>query len=208
MAQTILKRLLVFAREDIELSQRNDLMCPEISNVWLQLNSDSQKVLLNFTYREFNDLTGKGRMSISEQTERVNKLVDQIEKACSEGLVVALGDMNLDLNRKEDTNYNLKQVADEYYSGVARCGLDILNFGITWRRVYQTGEIRESSIDHLLVNKPASIIRYFPIEISYSDHKAICADFHVNVQKQEISNIFPGGFKTSKLARNVLKEKP
>merc|ERR1712079_506841 len=71
-----------------------------------------------------------------------------------------------------------------YYAGVARCGLDILNFGITWRRVYQSGEIRESSIDQLLVNKPASIIKHFPIDISYSDHKAICADVHVNVQKQ------------------------
>ena len=123
-------RLLVFAREDIELSQRNDLMCPEISNVWLQLKSESQKVLLNFTYREFNDLTGKGRMSQTEQTERVNKLVDQFEKACSEGLVVALGDLNVDLNRTEDDTYYLKPVAEEYYAGVARCGLDILNFGI------------------------------------------------------------------------------
>ena len=57
---TSTKRLLCFVRENIEVKERKDLMSSELSNVWLEINTGNQKILLATIYREFSDLVTPG----------------------------------------------------------------------------------------------------------------------------------------------------
>ena len=85
---TSTKRLLCFVKDTKEVTQRNDLMSNLLSNVWLKVKAKNQKILINFIYREFSDLTSKGQMTINEQLERLKILHSQIEKATNEGLIL------------------------------------------------------------------------------------------------------------------------
>ena len=50
-----LKRMLCFVREEIEVTERKDLMSPNISSVWLEYRPENgHKILLCLNYREFN----------------------------------------------------------------------------------------------------------------------------------------------------------
>ena len=178
------KRMLCFVKDTIEVSQRSDLMSGLLSNVWLELRASNQKILICTIYREFNDLTGTGKMSVQEQCDRLGLLVDQFEKASKEGLVVCLGDLNIDLNKWDDCRYYMKKVAETYQMGLAKSGMEVVDFGITWRRVHADGRILESAIDHAATNKPEAIDNHFTVEIDYSDHELISLDLNVNVQKR------------------------
>ena len=64
------KRLLCFVNNDVEVTQRNDLMSNLLSNVWLEVNAARQKTLICFIYREFSDLTSRGQLTIEQQLEK------------------------------------------------------------------------------------------------------------------------------------------
>ena len=64
-------------------------------------------------YREFNDLTGECTMSTVQQIEKLEVLHTQIEKASKEGLILIIGDMNIDLQKWEDPKYYQKQQAEK-----------------------------------------------------------------------------------------------
>ena len=76
----------------------------------------------------------------------------QIEQASKKGLIlVAIGDMNIDLEKQEDDpNYYQKKQAEKYQSLVGECGLEIINFGMTWNRNHKNGNVLSSAIDHAL----------------------------------------------------------
>ena len=99
------KRLLCFVKNSIEAEQRSDLMSSLLSNVWIQAKSKNQKILICLIYREFNDLTGKGQMSVDLQLERLKIFSLQIEQASKEGLVLIMGDMNIDVTKYGDPSY-------------------------------------------------------------------------------------------------------
>ena len=105
-------------------------------------------------------------MNESKQIERLQVLHSQVEKASKEGLMLILGDMNIDLDKMEEKDYYQEKQAKEYQTMIGENGLDIINFGTTWKRPNRD----ESAIDHALTNKPESIKDYQKIEILYSDH--------------------------------------
>ena len=45
------KRLLCFVKESIEVNERSDMMSPELSNVWLEINAGNQKIFIATMYR-------------------------------------------------------------------------------------------------------------------------------------------------------------
>ena len=136
--------MLVFCKEDIEVKERSDLMSPTISTVWLEYRSkNGAKNLICFRYREFNPCTDEADVdttSINEQLSRFQVFEEQVRKASKEcSSVYVLGDLNLDLNKFKDKNYYLRKISNEYESLVGECGLEITNFGITWRRIFNDG---------------------------------------------------------------------
>ena len=194
------KRLICLVKVEIETKQRDDLMSEALSNVWLEINGINQKVLICAMYREFNDLTGKGQMSTTQQLEKLELLHTQIEKASKEGLILIIGDMNIDLQKWEDPKYYQKQQAEKYQSIVGECGLEIIDFGITYNGK-KDGEIVISALDHAITNKPMSVREHRKtfIDESLSDHHMISVDLDVKTPK------FQGGIVTSRDYRKLRK---
>ena len=95
-----------------------------------------------------------------------------------EGLVLVMGDMNIDVTKYGDSSYYLKRLAEEYQSIVGECGLDLICFGITLRRIHKDGTVFESAIDHALTIKPA-----FINDIDYSDHNMINVELNIKIPK-------------------------
>ena len=154
---TSTKRLLCFVKNNLEVIQRNDLMSNVVSNIWLQISGAKQKVLICTVYREFSDLSGKGQMTLEQQLDKWKTFHSQVEKASKEGLILVIGDMNIDLEKLEESTYYLKKIAEEHLSMIGECGLEILNFGITWSRTHNDGTIKKSSIDQAITNKPIAV---------------------------------------------------
>ena len=108
------RRLLCFVKDSVEAKQRNDLMSDQLSYVQLEIKGKNQKFLICVIYREFIDLTKIGPMTTDQQVERLNIFHLQLEQASKEGLILVMGDMNIDIDNWEDSNYYLKKVAEKY----------------------------------------------------------------------------------------------
>ena len=104
----------------------------------------------------------------------------QIEVAIKEGLVIVIGDMNIDLKKWDLPEIN--KTAEDYQLMIGECGLELLDFGITWSRIIES-VLKESAIDHALTNKPEAVKDYFKVKFHRSDHDLICVDVKFNVQK-------------------------
>ena len=83
---TSTKRLICFVKDDIQVSQRSDLMSDMFSSVWLEIRNNAQKILICKAYREFSDLTNKDQLSINQQHERWKIFQSQLDKASKESL--------------------------------------------------------------------------------------------------------------------------
>ena len=121
-------------------------------------------------------------MSLNQQLERWKIFQSQVEKATIEGLILCLGDMNIDLKKWEDTTYYQKKIAGEYQLMIGEYGLKLLNFGTTWSRQIKDTNV-ESALDHAFTNKPLSVDNYFKNMIGYSDHSLICVDLKWDIPK-------------------------
>ena len=197
------KRILCFTKSNIEVKLRDDLMSSLLSNIWLEIQGKGHKIIICVMYREFNDLTGNGTMSESEQIERLQVLHTQVEKASKEGLLLILGDMNINLDKMEEEKYYQEKQAKEYQTMIGENGLDVIHFGKTWKRPNR----EETAIDHALTNKPESIKDYQKIEIAYSDHDLIYVDLNVKVTKlEDISTITRDYRKVRSNQRNFLNQ--
>ena len=179
--KSTIKRSICLVREDIEARERSDLMCSNVSSIWIELQgADGKKILVCQYYREFSDL-GNKKLTIAEQSERFKEFCDQIEKATNEAFVICLGDLNIDNNKLNDDSYYLKTLADEYKLMLGFCGLISLELGITWRCLHDDGTIFESAIDHALTNRPGQIVSHKTKDVGYSDHFAVI----VEVKKEQ-----------------------
>ena len=163
-----------------------------LSNIWLEIKGKGHKIIICVNYREFNDLTGNGKISESEQVERLQVLHSQVEKASKEGLLLVLGDMNIDLDKMEEEKYYQAKQAKEYQSMISENGLEVMHFGKTFlHRVNK----EETAIDHAITNKPESIKDHQKVEIAYSDHDLIYVDLNVKVTKMKDSSTFTRDYR-------------
>ena len=174
------KRLLCFVKDNLDITQRSDLMSNTISSVWLELKTKSQKILICTIYREWDNLDGKGPLDTAQHIENIHTLKSQIEIANKEGLVIVIGDMNIDLKKWELPKIN--KTAEEYQLLIGECGLELLDFGLTWSRIIES-VLKESAIDHALINKPEAVKDHFKVKFHKSDHDLICVEMKINVQK-------------------------
>ena len=159
-----------------------------LSNVWLEVNAARQKTLICFIYREFSDLTSRGQLTIEQQLENWKIFHSQVEKASTEGLILGIGDMNIDLEKLEESTYYLKKLAEEHQSMIGECGLELLNFGITWSRTHSDGNTIMSAIDQAFTNKAIAIHSCYKIPISYSDHSAICVNVNLSMKISKLKD--------------------
>ena len=81
-------------------------------------------------YREWSNLVTPGQMSDKEQSERWQIFMNQAKMASREGLVLVIGDTNLDLERFDDATYYKKDIAEKYQQDLGEGGFELINFGI------------------------------------------------------------------------------
>ena len=121
-------------------------------------------------------------MTLEQQLEKWKTFHYQVEKASKEGLILVIRDMNIDLEKLEESTYYLKKLAEEHLSMIGECGLEILNFGITWSRTHNDGTIKKASIDQAITNKPIAVHSYHKKHIDYSDHSMICVNLDLTMK--------------------------
>ena len=71
-----------------------------MSNVWIELKGSNQNILICTMYHEFNDVTSNRKLSQNQQMERMKIFSLQLKQATKEGMVLAIGDCNIDLEKK------------------------------------------------------------------------------------------------------------
>ena len=107
-------------------------------------------------------------MTIENQLERWKLFYEQVERASRCGIIVGIGDMNLDLEKLENSNIYLKKLAEEHLSMMGKNGLELLDFGTTWIRTQKkNGKIKCSSIDQAFTNKLTAIHSYQKNTVTY-----------------------------------------
>ena len=97
-------------------------------------------------------------------------------------------DMNINLDKVENSSYYLKKLAEEYQTLIFENQFEVLNYGITWRRIDKEGNVKESAVDHAFTNNLVSIHKYFKTLIDYSDHHMISVDLYLKIPKPQNSN--------------------
>ena len=70
-----------------------------LSNVWIELKGSNQNILICTMYHEFNDVTSNRKLSQNQQMERMKIFSLQLKQATKEGMVLAIGDWNIDLEK-------------------------------------------------------------------------------------------------------------
>ena len=80
--------------------------------------------------------------------------MNQIQKANEEKKpVIALGDMNLDSKRWKKEDFDHKEVANIWRSGLSKAGMKIKDMGITWESHGRfNGEKRKSALHSIQNN--------------------------------------------------------
>ena len=148
-------RIILLIKEDLKMKVRDDLMCKEISSIWVELLSPNQsKTLVGSLYREFDDLnSGKASNSLSEQNVRFEIFIDQLQKAGEEKCtILCLGDFNLDANKWSQESYDKKGMAKNLKNTLTMLNMELLEFGNTFMRIDNTGKVTKSAIDHAMIN--------------------------------------------------------
>merc|ERR1712029_1155537 len=134
---------------------------------------DGKKMLICQYYNQFCD----------DYQNAFQEFRKQVEKASSEAFVLGIGDFNIDLEKLGDNTYYRKPLAEDYQALLGYCGLECIDFGITWRRFFENGEIKESAIDHAFSSKGSHITSFTNLEVGFSDHSAIILDLKTGVLK-------------------------
>ena len=96
--------------------------------------------------------------------------------------------MNVDLLKWGDFNYYQKNLASQYQLMIGKCGLELLDFRITWSRIKKNSSVF-SALDHAFTNKPLLIHSYFKSILDYSDHSLICVELKLNNPKSQSTTI-------------------
>ena len=134
-------RIMAFVNKNIKYKVRLDLMSKELSTIWIEIIRAEQKsILCCGIYREW---TG-------EQAEELEKLCSQVKIAVKEKKsLVLIGDINLDADKWDDTNYKNKGLADIWKREIAWRGLEQYQLGPTFLSYYTTngGKKVESALE-------------------------------------------------------------
>ena len=169
-------RILLLIKDNLKMKIRDDLMCENISSIWVEIiNPKKTKTVIGSLYREFDDLSeGKTGNSLSEQNKRFDIFLDQLQKAGEEkGTVLCLGDINLDSNKWDQESYDKKTMIRNLRNKLTMLNMKILNFGNTFMRIDQEGHITRSALDHAMINETKRVMEQRTIPCGFSDHDAI-----------------------------------
>lgn len=191
-------RLMVFVREDVKASLRNDLMSEDFCSIWIEIMGHKKFILGTF-YREWDD--GSGDKSLTYQRTKLQNLFQQIYQATSVSsnkIVAVTGDMNIDLNRANDMSYPLRTMLQDLQSCLAEGGLINIDLGNTFtaHRLKMDGTKILSAIDHLYISNPSMLKSYKTINNGLSDHSPVKFIIELRSSTSKTPTVLKRSFKT------------
>ena len=181
-------RILAFVKQALNAKKRDDLMCKEISSIWIEVTSDiKEKFLIGGLYREFDDLEGMSdSKSMAMQSQRQDKFRQQVERAENEKCtIIGIGDMNLDMEKWHKPDYKFKRISKNYQEMLSRLGLHLFNYGYTFQRINKEGKVTRSAIDHAFTNREGNIKKTEKQVCSFSDHDMIIIEAKINKREKK-----------------------
>ena len=166
-------RLVLLAREELEIQIEDNLMHEDISAIWLSLTyAGNRKMKIGGIYREHRllfepepNLTKTDRA----QLNRWNTILEGWKTAAQDPLCTVIGDLNLDFLTWQDPDpahaYMVTRTKDEIETrGFTQI---IRGHTRTWRQQ------RDSLLDHCWVAKPDRVISWENTPRGRSDHNYI-----------------------------------
>ena len=157
-------RIAALIRKDLKFKIRDDIMINNLSTIWIELiKNNSKNVLCCGVYREWNR---------SDPKEDAELIISQFHKATMEKKpTVIIGDMNLNSKKWKNENFEHKEIANLWRSGLSKSGLKFKDMGITFQSHGTfNGEKILSALDHIYYNNNDIISNFRKIENSLSDH--------------------------------------
>ena len=166
---------------------RHDLMAREFPSIWVEIETDSGRVIVGALYREWHDRHGDG--SRDGQRKRLEIFLDQVNRASAEKKkLLLLGDYNLDLIRlaDESDNYSERWLAAELLSWMEAHGIDPVDIGPTFTMNIGSGEIIKTintSIDHVYLGGGLVIRGAKTVPHGMSDHDPVLVELNKKKRK-------------------------
>ena len=187
-------RLLLFIDLNIKFKRREDLEISLLPSIWIEVHNKAQKkILLGFVYREFQtpsttlDPSIYGRNE-NAQLHRLKTFGNEVSMACTEcERVILMGDFNINLLKRDDKEFYLPKILQEYEGIVGENGLTHKRMGVTFERVLKDGTLIQSELDHLITSCPDEIKEFGAFPFDNSDHKGIMAEILFEKPKPEKS---------------------
>jgi hypothetical protein len=171
-------RMILFIKNGLSHSMRSDLMSADFCSVWLEVGiGRGPGSLIGFFYREWTDVTND--KSIIHQREQLQLLLDQFTRASEEKkLVVCMGDMNIDMNKREKSDYPVGKLLRDLEMTLANSGLENIELGDTYFafRTREDGSSISSALDHLYINDHDALDSFEVLKSGMSDHRPIMAN--------------------------------
>ena len=145
-------RVVVLAREEMNLKLREDLMDNESETIWLQLERKGRNKLLIGAYYREQSLIGLGHDNKSSdrgpQTTRWRQYLKQWKMAGKIGDTFVMGDLNLDYSRWSNPSYLNEIMVDETKMEIETEGFHQLVTGNTRTGSHLVQQSRNGTISH------------------------------------------------------------
>ena len=167
-------RVVVYIKEELSFDMmtvhmKDDLM-PE---VWLKIgHKGTRRTLLGFVYREHTPV-GTQDSSLKQQEVRLQAWLDARDPIWrGKEEVFLLGDINLDVNKRQEGKYDKAKMLKSMLEKLAENSWVQLVKSSThfWNRAGQSGESR---IDHIWTNTPGKVGASGQVETGASDHHLV-----------------------------------
>ena len=173
-------RLILLVKEGVQITLMDDLMCPEVSSIWLKIaKRGCKKLHLGGVYREHDLLRSTDDIDHSLPAQQLNRwrlFIDQWDRASIQTDCIVLGDLNLDLLRWASPEYKHSEMVDLVKNVIETKGFVQMVQGITRSWPNQA----DSTIYHCWTNAPHKLVQCRNLVRSASDHNVI--DIKVRVK--------------------------
>ena len=183
VAQTDRVRIIVLVHEDISFKIRDDIMSPEAETIWLEISRKYHKnVIVGGIYRQWKN----ENWNIDEEIDS-NIILNQIQKASEENLpMLVAGDMNLDMLKWSEKDYQRKTIADKWKSSISKAGLKWAQLGITYiSDAIRNGDHSKSALDHFYSSSDKLFSNFRKINNFMSDHRPILCKIQLKKEKKK-----------------------
>ena len=168
-------RLVLLAREGVQLSLMNDCMADNIPAIWVKLASKGTKsLMIGGIYREFHHILQPAPNNTDNwdaQISRWKTTVAGWKRTSRNSKCIILGDLNIDYLRWSDRDYRLKRLAQ-----IVKDELETIGFCQLIDKITRSWPGQQSSaVDQIWTNSPNNIMSTSNKVRSSSDHHVISA---------------------------------